>query len=188
MNYLVRYGVLGDVGRFRSPERRVFARADRVVLRTARGLETGLVLAEEGESGPGTDGTVLRRMGVEDDLLASRIERRRERAYQACADLLAQHGSSAVLMEVEHLFDGQTLLFYFLGEVSHEVERLTAQLAEAYEAKAQFRKFTETLTQGCGPGCGTAEAMGQGGCASCSGCAVSGACGTKNKEPRMAAD
>ncbi len=118
-------------------------------------------------------------MGVEDDLLASRIENRRERAYQACADLLARHASDAVLMEVEHLFDGQTLLFYFLGEVSPEVERLTAQLAEAYEAKAQFRKFTETLTAGCGPGCGTAEAMGQGGCASCSGCAVSGACGPK---------
>ena len=38
------------------------------------------------------------------------------------------------------------------------MEPLTAELAEAYEAKAQFRKFTETLTQGCGPDCGTERA------------------------------
>ena len=36
-----------------------------------------------------------------------------------------------------------------------------------YEADVQFRKFAETLTEGCGPGCGTEEAKGQGGCDSC---------------------
>ena len=53
-----------------------------------------------------------------------------------------------------------------------ELDALTAELAEVYEAKAQFRKFAETLTAGCGPHCGT-EAEG-GGCGSggCSTCAV----------------
>ena len=64
------------------------------------------------------------------------------------------------------------------GEVSPEIEACTAELAEAYETKVQFRKFTETLIEGCGPGCGTEAAKGQGGCESCSGCAVVSACGT----------
>jgi hypothetical protein len=86
---------------------------------------------------------------------------------------------SAVLVDVEHLFDGQGLFFYFLGEVPPEIESFTAHLAEAYETKVQFRRFTETLIEGCGPGCGTEEAKGQGGCDSCTSCAVASACGTK---------
>jgi hypothetical protein len=84
-----------------------------------------------------------------------------------------------VLVDVEHLFDGQGLFFYFLGDVTPELEAYTARLAETYEAKVQFRKFTETLIEGCGPGCGTDEVKGRGGCDSCVSCAVAGACGTK---------
>ena len=79
----------------------------------------------------------------------------------------------------DQLLDGARLCFYFLGEVPPEAEMLTAQLAETYETAVEFRRFAETLTEGCGPGCGTEEAMGQGGCESCSSCAVATACGTK---------
>jgi len=80
-------------------------------------------------------------------------------------------------MDVEHLFDGQTLVFYFLGEMTPELESLTSELAELYETHVQFRKFAETVTAGCGPDCGTEEA---GGCTTCAtGCAVAGACSTR---------
>ena len=83
------------------------------------------------------------------------------------------------MVDVEHLFDGQGLFFYFLGDVTPDLEAYTGRLAEIYEAKVQFRKFTETLIEGCGPGCGTEEAKGSGGCESCTSCAVAGLCGTK---------
>ena len=86
---------------------------------------------------------------------------------------------------MEHLFDGQSLFFYFLGEVTPEIERLSAELAELYEATVKFREFTEALTNGCGPGCGTAEAEGPGCGSSCSSCVVSGraAPGENNRAP-----
>ena len=60
------------------------------------------------------------------------------------------------------------------------VPTLYAILLQVYDAAAEFRKFSETLTVGCGPGCGTEEAEGHGGCTLCAkACAVSGACGTK---------
>ena len=118
-------------------------------------------------------------MTVQDELLQARLEKNRQEAYAACAALLAENGVPAVLVDVEHLFDGQGLFFYFLGDVTPELETYTGRLAETYEAKVQFRKFTETLIEGCGPGCGTEEAKGQGGCESCTSCAVAGACGTK---------
>jgi hypothetical protein len=130
-----------------------------------------------GQSFP--DGEILRGMTVEDDLLHARLEKHRQDAYQACAALLASHRVPAVLVDVEHLFDGQGLFFYFLGDVTPELETYTGQLADTYEAKVQFRKFTETLIQGCGPGCGTEEVKGRGGCETCTSCAVAGACGTK---------
>ena len=80
-------------------------------------------------------------------------------------------------MDVEHLFDGRTLVFYFLGEVTSELEALTAELAELYETHVQFRRFGQALDEGCGPGCGSEAAEG---CKTCAtGCAIASACSTR---------
>ncbi len=180
--HLVRVGAMGQIGRFASVDAHRFPRRSRVILRTRRGLEIGDVLAPPDDRNDGeafADGDLLRGVTIQDELLQTRLEKNRQEAYAACSELLAQSGSQAVLVDVEHLFDGQGLFFYFLGEISPELESLTQRLAETYEAKVQFRKFTETLIEGCGPGCGTEEAKGQGGCDSCTSCAVAAACGTK---------
>jgi cell fate regulator YaaT (PSP1 superfamily) len=180
--HLVRVGAMGQVGRFLAVDSVHYPRRSRVVVRTRRGLELGEVLAspdvrDDGQSF--ADGDLLRGVTVQDELLQARLERNRREAYAACCQMLAEEGHRAVLVDVEHLFDGQGLFFYFLGDVTPELEAYTGRLADAYEAKVQFRKFTETLIEGCGPGCGTEEAKGQGGCESCSSCAVASACGTR---------
>lgn len=180
--HLVRVGALGQVGRFAAVDAVRYPRHSRVIVRTRRGLEIGRVLAEPDDREdvrPFADGDILRGMTVADDLLEARLEEHRHAAYEACAVLLAEQKLPAVLVDVEHLFDGQGLFFYFLGDVPPAIEAYTGRLAEAYETKVQFRKFTETLIEGCGPGCGTEEAKGQGGCESCTSCAVASACGTK---------
>lgn len=175
---------MGLVGRFRSCDGTIYPRGMRVVARTARGLEAAEVLApaedwQNSEANGQGDGEILRGMTGEDELLAERMERRRDDAFEACAELLAERKLAATLVDVEHLLDGQGLYFYFLGEVTPAVDACTAELAEAYEATVKFRQFTDTLLEGCGPGCGTEDAMGQGGCSSCTSCAVASACKTK---------
>jgi len=177
---------MGHVGRFTSVDAVAYPRASRVVVRTGRGLETGEVLgpSEEAATHGNTDGSILRGLTVEDELLVARLEKNRQKALEACTARLAQRGITATLFDVEHLFDGRSLFFYFLGEVTPEIEAITAELAEVYDAAAEFRKFSETLTAGCGPGCGTEEGAGHasGGCTLCAkACAVAGACGTKRK-------
>ena len=170
--HFVRIGLLGSVGRFAAADRRAYARGTRVICRTLRGLEVGEVLsaADGGDERP-CDGTLLRRVTVEDDLLITRLEKNRDEAFAACSARLAQLMSPPVLVDVEHLFDGQSLYFYFLGETTPELNALTSELAEIYEAKAQLQKFADTLIAGCGPLCGTEEG---GGCGSgaCTTCAV----------------
>lgn len=176
MHYYVRVGLHAQVGRFHPADAARYNRSDQVIVRTGRGLEIGQVLAAAESCGGVPDGQLLRGMTPQDHLLAERLRQRRGEAYQACVTLLAERGLDAVLMDVEHLFDGQGLYFHFLGETAPEVEQLTAELAETYEARAQIGRFAETLSEGCGPNCGTEEATGQGGCDSCASCAVASAC------------
>ena len=125
------------------------------------------------------DGTILRAMSIEDRLLESRLVKNSHAAYAACQQRLQERGLSACLMDVEYLFDGHTLIFYFLGDVDPAIGQMTDELAEIYETQVQFRSFAETVTTGCGPGCGTESATGHG-CGSCSsGCAVASACSTR---------
>ncbi len=166
--HLVQFGIFGAIGRFRSVDRRHHKRQTRVICRTDRGLEVGTVLAMD-DSANRSDGAgdLLRRVTPEDDLLINRIERFRDRAFEACRLLIENRGIQATLVDVEHLFDGQSVFFYFLGDVPAELESLTSELAQAYEAKVKFRKFADTLANGCGPDCGTGIGCGSEACQSC---------------------
>ena len=142
-----------------------------MICRTRRGLELGEVLnpATREEQHSALDGNLVRAVTVEDDLLIARMERNRTEAYEECVRRLEREEIEASLMDVEHLFDGQSVYFYFLGELSPQIESITSELAEAYEAKVQFREFTDAVERGCGPDCGTDSAEGCGtGCTSCS--------------------
>lgn len=181
MIHLIRVGCVGSVGRFRSADGSAVPRGLQVVVRTKRGLELGEVLATDAEAAPlEADGPLLRRATESDRLLQERLERRRDQAYKSCVELLADRGSSSVLVDAELLFDGRGLYFYFLGEVDPTADQLTAELARAYDAEARIGAFAETLAEGCGPGCGTEDAVnGCGAPGSCSTCSVASACGLR---------
>lgn len=178
--HLARYGQFGYLGLFQAVDAAVYPRNARVVLRTPRGLEIGRVVAPPDDlatHGP-ADGQILRHITAADDLLAERLARRRDDAFVACQALLAAEGIETPLIDVEHLLDGEKLYFYFLGDPPPQAAEITDRLASTYEAAVEFRKFAETLAEGCGPGCGE-EKAGDGGCSSCGGCAVASACGAK---------
>lgn len=197
--FFVRVGILGQVGRFRSSDGQQYQRGTEIICRTRRGLEIGQVLsgidpldgvrcpdsqardsqahdaqADAPHSWAVPDGVILRRQTVTDQLLIARLEKNRHEAYNACVDLLSDHNESVTLMDVEHLFDGRSLYFYFLGKVSPKVDEITQQLAEAYDAEVQFRAFSTAVNEGCGPDCGTEDG---GGCGTdCQSCAIAAAC------------
>jgi cell fate regulator YaaT (PSP1 superfamily) len=177
--HFVRLGALGSVGLFTSVDAVRYPRGSRVVVRTGRGLEIGEVLAEPDEGPQGeSDGSILRGVTVEDELLLARLERNRAEAYQACALRISELQLPVALMDVEQLFDARTLVFYFLGDMTPEVDAITAELAELYESCAQIQKFADAVNDGCGPGCGTDSAAG---CKTCvTGCAIASACAQKH--------
>lgn len=177
--HLVRTGSAGEVGRFNALDAVTYRRGQRVIVRTERGLETGEVMVPPPiESTAGRiDGPLIRAMTTEDMLLEERLVRHRQRAFDSCVEILSQRQLPVHLMDVEHLFDGKTLVFHFLGDEPPELADVVNELTERYESQVEFRKFAEALTLGCGPDCGTEAAAGNG-CSTCStGCAVSDICG-----------
>lgn len=180
--HLVRFGVMGWIGRFDSAAALRYRPGDRVICRTTRGLELGDVLNDEiRDETLALCGEILRPMAAEDRLIATRIDKHRLKAIDACGKILAERGIGATLLDAEQTFDGRNLFFYFMGEVTPEIEAITAQLAETYETQVQMRKFTDLLVKGCGPGCG-AEAA-KCGTSGCAGCAVTGGCARPAERP-----
>jgi len=171
----VRFGVMGEVRPFRG-DAGAFPRGTEVVIRTGRGLEWGTVLTAPAPLKSPADGTILRPLSANDRLLIERIERNKLAAIRACQQKMRSSATEVALVDLELLFDGQTLIFYFLGALDETIERITAELAEVFETKVQFRRFTSNLLNGCGPDCGTGGEGG--GCGDCTSCAIATACGT----------
>lgn len=178
---------MGVLGTFEASDFRTYARDQRVICRTGRGLEWGTVVCDIGHQdsvddkvSPATslacDGDLLRTTTPDDEMIIERLDRFRDRAFEACRELLAKRKLKVTLVDVEHMFDGESLFFYFLGETDSRIESLTEELAETYDRKVKFKKFAESLSQGCGPTCGTEESS----CKSsgCGSCALSGSCAT----------
>lgn len=174
--YLVETGLTGEPGCFSCAASRTLRSGTEVVCRTDRGVERGTIRGSLGTSDCGLEvaGKILRPMSDNDRLVAARLERFRQRAVAACAEVLKRRGVAATLIDAEQLLDGEHLVFHFLGDIDAAREAVLEELAAVYEQKIGFRKFAERMSEGCGPGCGTtASQCGTGGCA---GCGASGGC------------
>lgn len=175
-NHLVRVSVLGQIGRFVSVDATSYPRGTDVICRTRRGLEVGVVVSHSHRSVDrgASDGSILRAVTPQDFLILERQKKNRQEAFLACQRLLAEHQTTATLVDVEPLFDGQSLYFYFLGPTDPHVAELVDALAASYDAEVKFGDFVRAVEAGCGPACGTDAATGCGD--SCATCAVVNAC------------
>lgn len=189
--YFVRTGVNGDVGVFRNQSHQRLQRDDRVVCETPRGLEIGSVLAmmqdetdfAAGEV-PDPIGDIVRKVTPNDLMLMERLERYRDQAFTACQQLIASRQIPAILVDVEQLFDGENLFFYFLGPIDESLEQVLQELSSTYERRIRFRQFAERLATGCGPDCGTKDrgcGSSSGESSGCGSCGLSGACRSSAK-------
>ncbi len=185
--YLVRLGATGRIGRCLSDTGHHYPRSCRVVVRTHRGLELGEVVsslellpsagcsvpAGPNHVGPNLfqeptakelplqtghlEGQVLRQMSTEDYLTENRFEIWSNEAYEACANFLSARQLPVLLADVECTFDGQGMIFHFLGEISLELTNCIQKIARSREAEAYLDSGYSRVASsenGCG-GCGS---------------------------------
>lgn len=150
-----------------------FSRHSEVLVRTPRGVELGKVLQRVISPTQSSDAQldILRGVTRDDRLLIDRLQRYKIEAVRQCQKVLAQSDSDAVLLDVDQLFDGNTLVLHFLGPLDALGSELTDEIVRQYENEVQSIRLSELMSEGCGPGCGTDAADGcgtAGGCQTCS--------------------
>jgi cell fate regulator YaaT (PSP1 superfamily) len=144
--YIVRHGAMRYLGEFEAAEGCSYARGNRVVVRSERGLEVGDVLcgatsrALELLSEP-TRGQILRRISAEDQAQVDRHREAEGREFESCRRIVGQRQLQMELVDVEHLFGGERIVFYFLAEKRVDFRELVKDLAREYKTRIEMRQI-----------------------------------------------
>ena len=140
--YLIRYGRPGFVGRFGTIHELQCQRGDRVLVATERGEEIGEVLAEPNVSNLQVQpaGEVIRMLSSTETADQQRHSAQNVQVLQTGEALLAAKDVPITLIDAETLFDGVTVILYYLGDAKFELGVLATELAEGCQAeRVQFQ-------------------------------------------------
>jgi cell fate regulator YaaT (PSP1 superfamily) len=144
-NWIVRHGAMRFLGEF-DPDNGPYARGDEVVVRTDRGLELGQVLSlatpeAVGAIGEPTRGRLVRRLSDKDRAERDKLRERERLEMETCGRFVAQRRLQMELVDVEHLFGGERIIFYFLAEKRVDFRDLVKDLAREYQTRIEMRQI-----------------------------------------------
>jgi cell fate regulator YaaT (PSP1 superfamily) len=128
------------------PEEGSYRRGEEVVVRTDRGLEIGQVLCEASPAAVAlltdpTKGRIVRTLGERDRLELDRLTQAEAGELETCARFVEQRRLQMELVDVEHLFGGERIVFYFLAEKRVDFRDLVKDLARTYQTRIEMRQI-----------------------------------------------
>ena len=144
--FLVRHGVMRFVGEFAAPAGVTPARGDIVILRTDRGQEVGEVLCPSTPQAVAaipepTRGQVMRIATADDRKKIAEVKATQQREYEVGTQLIAKHKLAMQIVDVEHLFGGERVLFYFLADGRVDFRDLVKSMAREFHARIELRQI-----------------------------------------------
>lgn len=145
-HYIVRHGTMRFLGDYQAEEGRGYARGAQVVVRSERGLEIGDVLCDatpqavEVLTEP-TKGQILREVNSDDLAQLGRLRETEQDEMDTCCRLVRQRQLQMELVDVEHLFGGERIVFYFLAEKRVDFRDLVKDLAREYKTRIEMRQI-----------------------------------------------
>jgi cell fate regulator YaaT (PSP1 superfamily) len=144
-NWIVRHGAMRFLGEF-DPEGGAYARGDEVVVRTERGHEIGQVLCQVSPRAvellaEPTHGRIVRRLTPGDRQERLRLQALQRRELETCERFVHQRRLQMALVDVEHLFGGERIIFYFLAEKRVDFRELVKDLAREYQTRIEMRQI-----------------------------------------------
>lgn len=144
--YIVRHGAVRFLGEFTALNNQRYLRGTDVIVRSDRGQEVGQVLcasspqAVEMLSEP-TKGQILRPMTVEDKQRVQSIHDRQKHEFDTANRFIGDRKLQMALIDVEHLFGGERIVFYFLAEKRVDFRELVKDLARDFQTRIELRQI-----------------------------------------------
>ena len=144
--YITRYGSMRLLGVLATRSEDQYARGDRVVVRTNRGLETGEVLREASENAikqmkNPSNGQILRRMSLDDSAELERLQDQQKDYFKRSQQIVARLELKMELAEVEKLFGGERLIIYYISEDRVDFRELVKELAAEFQMRIEMRQI-----------------------------------------------
>jgi cell fate regulator YaaT (PSP1 superfamily) len=144
--YIVRHGAMRLMGEFAAPPGAEFARGDQVVARTERGQELGEVLCPATPQAVAylpepARGDILRRVTDEDRRREEQIRTNSRQQFESAGRLVTEHRLAMQLVDVEYLFGGERIVFYFLAEKRVDFRELVRAMAREFQTRIELRQI-----------------------------------------------
>ena len=141
--YIVRHGAMRLLGEFESPF--PLRRTDRIIILSDRGQETAETLCPSTPQAVAylsepTSGTIIRLMTPEDHQREQHLKELQRKEFDIAVGLIAEHQLAMQLIDIEHLFGGERLVFYFLAEKRVDFRELVKSLAREFQTRIELRQ------------------------------------------------
>ncbi|OHB50116.1 MAG: hypothetical protein A2Y10_14235 [Planctomycetes bacterium GWF2_41_51] len=159
---LVRYGKMGTTGWFTHEEKNMPKASTKVMIKSERGLEIGEVVGrfcykscafKKNEDAvvdyyavgkadcPVTDGGKFVRYATEQDLSDEHhINIGAKEELRKCKQIISELNLPMKLVDIEHIFGGERIIFYFTAENRIDFRELVKRLAKEFQTRIEMRQ------------------------------------------------
>lgn len=144
--YIIRTGSMRNLGLAGTSRGELFARGARVLVRTDRGLEVGEALCEATDEAlpqvpdPGR-GTILRQLTAADEHELFKLHAQERAEFESCQRHIRELTLEMKLVDVEHIFGGERVIFYYLAENRVDFRDLVKLLAGEFQTRIEMRQI-----------------------------------------------
>ena len=144
--YVVRHGVMRNLGVFGVKGDDSYVRGAQVIARTNRGLESGEVLCEATEHVVSSmedpkHGQILREQNHDDLNELRRLMEQQEEEMQLCAKHIAELHLDMRLVDVEHIYGGERVVVYYLADERVDFRQLVKNLAHEFQTRIEMKQI-----------------------------------------------
>jgi len=127
------------------PAEEYYAKGERVIVETARGVELGEISfapCEVSDSQVRDElKPILRRASKDDEATFAENLVKEKGAYNICLDKIREHKLDMALIEVQYTFDRKKITFYFTADERVDFRELVKDLAAIFHTRIELRQI-----------------------------------------------
>ena len=145
--YVVRYGLMRHVGDFSAKGQQEYRRGDEVIVRSHRGTEWGEILCIATErtreylGSKDTVGRILRMATPEDERSRDEVLGKEQGLFDDGRQLISDYKLQMQLVDIELIFGGERVVFYYLAENRVDFRELVKAMAKQFKTRIEMRQI-----------------------------------------------
>ena len=137
------------MGIFASPDDAVYPRGTKLILRTSRGQETGVLLSEVTERNRAMlpinleEDRIIRVMTAGDELENRRIRKNEADEFTRCKAIVRRFNldKEMNLVRIEHIFGGERIIVFYVSDGRIDFRELVKALAAEFQTRIEMRQI-----------------------------------------------